>query len=159
MIATALLLMAVWVALARSLSPLTIAVGFVVAMTVLLAQRLLFPERFGAARRLLRHPVQLLTFLGILCVRLVQSTLHTCRVILFAREDGRLVALPSRARDPLAQLLLSHAITLTPSTISLLIDGDHHYVHWLQARGDKGDWTSIKESLERRLIRLLERTA
>ena len=67
-----------------------------------------------------------------------------------------MMALPLRVKDPLARFLLLNAITLTPSTISLLIEGDLLYIHWLQTAGERADWKTIKESLETRLVGLFE---
>jgi len=66
------------------------------------------------------------------------------------------MALPIRIEDSLAQFILLNSITLTPSTISLLVEDDLLYIHWLQAAGGHGDWREIKESLEARLHSLFE---
>ena len=68
-----------------------------------------------------------------------------------------MMALPIRITDPLARFLLLNSITLTPSTISLLIEDDLLYIHWLQPANGQGDWRAIKESLEDRLTQLFER--
>lgn len=66
------------------------------------------------------------------------------------------MALPVRVEDSLARFILLNSITLTPSTISLLVEGDLLYIHWLQPAAGHGDWREIKESLEARLQRLFE---
>jgi multisubunit Na+/H+ antiporter MnhE subunit len=91
-----------------------------------------------------------------LAKRFALSTLMTAWLILTGKEEGRMMALPLRVKDPLARFLLLNAITLTPSTISLLIEGDLLYIHWLQTAGGRADWRRIKESLETHLIHLFE---
>jgi len=44
---------------------------------------------------------------------------------------------------------------LTPSTISLLVEDDVVYLHWLQSRRGAGDWRTIKESIESRVLDLV----
>lgn len=154
MIPAVFLLMLVWVALARSFDPLRLAIGLLVSVVVILAQRLLFPSVDPFVRGLLRRPDRTLLFLAILAGRVAASTVYTARLILFRGEEGRVVALPIRVSHPTAQFLLLNAITLTPSTISLLVEGDLLYIHWLRAKNEKGDWQAIKESLERRVLAL-----
>jgi multisubunit Na+/H+ antiporter MnhE subunit len=150
-------LILLWLALTRDVSPIAVGAACVAAAVAFVAQRWLFPRTHSVTTRLLSHPGRLLTFLATLALRFVQSTLYTCRLILLGGEEGRIVALPSGLRDPLAQFMLSIAITLTPSTISLLIEDDLHYIHWLGAKRRNGDWRKIKDPLERRVARLVER--
>ena len=157
MTTTVIFLILCWFALTRTVSALALVFALAAAIVAMLAQRALFPESRPLLRRLLARPHHFVAFLGILAARLVQSTWYTSRVILFGREEGRIVALPSRLEDPMGQFILSHAITLTPSTISLLMEDRLHYIHWLAMAGETGDWRSIKESLEDRLARIFTR--
>jgi multisubunit Na+/H+ antiporter MnhE subunit len=151
-------LVLLWIALAGSLDPLSIGIGILIATGAALVQRHLFPAvHLHAATVLLRRPHQLAAFLATLAVRFVVSTARTCRLILFGKPEGLIVALPVRLRTPFAQFLLQNAITLLPSTISVLLEEDLLYIHWLQAKGQREDWQVIKEGLETRLEAALER--
>jgi multisubunit Na+/H+ antiporter MnhE subunit len=154
MLATAVVLLSIWFVLTRSLDPAVIAVGVVAVAIVCLALRVLSlrPDRLVVP--LLRHPVRAATYVAVLVGRFVESTTYTVRLILLGGEEGRIVALPLQLHDPIGQLVLLNSITLTPSTISLLVEGDLLYIHWLRAAHEKGDWQAIKESLERRLLLL-----
>ena len=152
MLATLLSLMVIWVLLTRRLDLPTLGVGLLVVAIVFLAQRILFRRHDRLAFTLLRHPWRSFRYLGILVWRFVISTGYTVRLILLGDEEGRIVAVPVRLRDPTGQLILLNSITLTPSTISLLIEGDLLYIHWLRARNAQGDWEAIKETLERELL-------
>lgn len=148
-------LMFVWFALARSTAPAVIAIGAASAIGVTLLQRLLFPRIHLPTISLVvtRFP-QLVAFGFVLIWRFIASTLYTCRLIVSRKAEGRIVALPVQIEDQFGRFVLLNSITLTPSTISLLLEGDTLYVHWLRAAGHTGDWQMIKESLERRLIRI-----
>jgi len=152
-------LLVVWIALTGSLDPVSLAVGSAVAAGAALIQRRLFPTVHAhALSRLLRRPHRFLAFLATLCARFAVSTARTCRLILFDTPEGMIVALPTRLRTPIAQFLLLQSITMIPSTISLLLEEDLLYIHWLQAAGRRGDWQGIKEALEARLLAAFEET-
>jgi len=151
MISGIVILSLVWVALSRRFDIQTVALGVGAALLALWIQRSLIPIHGHPAKHVLRHPVRLLLFAATLVRRFVLSTLLTARLILLGDEEGLLMALPIRVTNPFGQFLLLNSITLTPSTISLLVEGDLLYIHWLQSRGGGGDWRTIKESLERRI--------
>ena len=151
MVTGIVILSLVWVALSRRFDAQTVALGVGAALLALWAQRLLVPLHGRPAAHVFRHPFRLLLFVATLAQRFILSTLLTARLILFGNEEGLLMALPIRVTNPFGQFLLLNSITLTPSTISLLVEGDLLYIHWLQRRGGHGDWRTIKESLERRV--------
>ncbi|MFC2099744.1 Na+/H+ antiporter subunit E [Candidatus Bipolaricaulota bacterium] len=147
-------LMAVWIALTRRFDFASLAVGIAAATLVLLVQRALLPPHEHLTGELGRRPIRFLLFLLTLAVRFVSSTLFTSRLILFGGEEGRMMALPTRVKHPVGRFLLLNSITLTPSTISLLVEDDLLYIHWLERKAGRGDWRAIKESLERRVAEL-----
>jgi multisubunit Na+/H+ antiporter MnhE subunit len=151
MVSGIVVLSLVWVALSRRFDVQAVALGVGASLLALWLQRVLVPLRGRPALHALRHPLRLLRFFATLLRRFVLSTLLTARLILLGDEEGLLMALPIRVTHPFGQFLLLNSITLTPSTISLLVEGDLLYLHWLQRRGGRGDWRTIKESLERRV--------
>jgi len=157
MILSVLALLGCWLALSRGVDLPRLLAGGLAAAIVVLVQRRLFPSFASLPSLLLRRPHWLLAFLVVFVYRFVSSTLSTCRLILFGGEEGRIVALPTEIEHPIGQFILLNAITLTPSTISLLIEGDLLYIHWLKAKGSRGDWKAIKESLESRLYPFFSR--
>ncbi|MBE0634972.1 Na+/H+ antiporter subunit E [Candidatus Bipolaricaulota bacterium] len=146
----------VWLAITRTLSLLVMLAGLACSLAVVLFWRKLMPEIPASMSVLVRHPLRLIRFAWVLLVRFAHSTLRTSWIILKGKEEGRIMALPIRVTDPLARFILLNSITLTPSTISLLVEDDLLYIHWLQASGGQGDWREIKESLETRLQELFE---
>lgn len=152
-----LALMAVWIALTRRFDLLSLGIGLAAVAWVLLVQRALLPPHEHLTQEFGRRPIRLLLFLFTLAVRFVSSTLFTSRLVLFGGEEGRMMALPTRVEHPVGRFLLLNSITLTPSTISLLVEDDLLYIHWLERKGGRGDWRAIKESLERRVAELFPR--
>jgi len=154
MFGSLVVLIVVWAVLTRNYDPISLGVGAASAALVLSVRNALFPHVRPLIPAPVRRPISLIRFLLALAGRVVLSTVHTSLLILFGGEEGRVVALPIRVTGPFAQLLLLNAITLTPSTISLLIEGDLLYIHWLKPRRGTGDWRKIKETLEVRIAEL-----
>ena len=150
--ATSLALLAIWFLMGRRVDAPTLVVGLVAVGLACIAQRILFRCHDQLLSTVLLQPWRSLRYVGVLAWRFVISTGYTIRLILAGDEEGRIVALPLRLRHPIGQLLLLNSITLTPSTISLLIEGDLLYIHWLRARNAQGDWETIKETLERQML-------
>ena len=146
----------VWVAMTRTLAIPFVITGVISSVIVAVFWRAIMPEVPSSVRALVRRPLRLTRFVLVLVKRFVISTLHTTWLILKGGEEGRIMALPIRVEDALARFILLNSITLTPSTISLLIEEDLLYIHWLQAAGGHGDWREIKESFEIRLRSLFE---
>ncbi|UCF09423.1 MAG: Na+/H+ antiporter subunit E [Candidatus Bipolaricaulota bacterium] len=143
---------ALWLALARSADGYVLALGAVVVAATLLAVRRMVPADGGRRRSPWAAIAGTAAFAASLLVRFVTSTLLTSAMILFQREVGRVVIVPLRLRDPGRRFLLLNAITLTPSTISLLLEEDLLYVHWLLPHGRAADVRKVKDALERPLI-------
>ena len=152
-----LLLVLVWIALTQSVDVLTLSTGVVGAAGITLLQHHLFPSiHVPSLARVLSRVHLVFLFVAVLVWRFVSSTLYTCWIILTGREEGRIVALSVHIHDPIGQFILLNSITFTPSTISLLLEGETLYVHWLRTAGNRGDWRAIKESLERRIRPVFE---
>jgi len=150
------ILLLVWLALTRTLAFPFVIAGFLSSLLVAVFWRAIMPKVPTSIHKLLTRPVRLSRFVLTLTKRFVISTLHTTWLILRGGEEGRMMALPIRVEDSLARFILLNSITLTPSTISLLVEDDLLYIHWLQTSGGHGDWREIKESLEARLHSLFE---
>ena len=150
------ILMLIWLALTRTLAFPSVIAGFLSSLLVVVFWRTMMPGIPASIHKLLKRPVRLTRFVLTLAKRFVISTLHTTWLILRGGEEGRMMALPIHLKDTFARFILLNSITLTPSTISLLVEDDLLYIHWLQASGGHGDWEEIKESLEDRLHSLFE---
>jgi multisubunit Na+/H+ antiporter MnhE subunit len=156
MILGTLALFLVWLAMTRTLAIPYLIAGAISSVIVAVFWRAIMPEMPSSVHTLVRRPIRLARFVLVLAKRFVISTLHTTWLILKGGEEGRIMALPIQVKDALGRFILLNSITLTPSTISLLIEDDLLYIHWLQASGGHGDWREIKESFEVRLHSLFE---
>jgi len=147
MIGSLALLIIVWAVLVRRPDGASLGIGIASSAFALLMGGILFPHRR-------RFPLSFLRLLLSLAVRVTVSTVRTSCLIIFGGEEGRIIALPTRIAAPFGRLLLLNAITLTPSTISLLIDRDLLYIHWLGSREGKAVPSRIKEGIEAEIAAL-----
>ncbi|GAB4305468.1 MAG: Na+/H+ antiporter subunit E [Candidatus Bipolaricaulota bacterium] len=124
------LLWGMWVLLWRGASWPVLAVGGVFPLGILLGAvggrlRLEFPV--SAWWRL-----DLWAAFGLAVTALVvKAVARTGWAILIGRIQPGVIAIPIRVRSEMGQLLLLWAITVTPGTIALLVEGDIAYVHCL----------------------------
>jgi multicomponent Na+:H+ antiporter subunit E len=124
-----------WLLFTWSLTPRSLVLGLVHSVAVALITYKLFIEEDEAARR---SHIPRLHFLVIYVVVLVftmyVSSFQVLWQILRGRINPGVVHFRTRLRSDIARVALSNSITLTPGTISVLIDDDHLIVHWLDAR-------------------------
>jgi len=72
-----------------------------------------------------------LLLMGLVTARVVVAVITTTWAILTGRVRSGIVAMPVRLRSRMGRLLLLWAVTVTPGTIALLLEGDLLYVHTL----------------------------
>lgn len=124
------LLWGLWVLLWRRADPVVLVVGAafplaIVGATALGVLRFEFP--LAAWYRLDLW----LRFVALVVVLVAQGVARTGWAVLTGRSRSGIVAIPLRADSEMARLLLLWAITVTPGTIALLVEGDLVYVHCL----------------------------
>lgn len=42
-----------------------------------------------------------------------------------------IVAVKTKLKSPVGRMILANSITLTPGTLSVDVNGDHYYIHWI----------------------------
>ena len=75
-------------------------------------------------------------FIGYFLKALVRSNLDMARVVLSPALpiDPAIVKVRTGLTDPVARLLLANVITLTPGTLTVEMEGEWLFVHWVVAR-------------------------
>lgn len=131
-------LLLVWILLHGSLQWQVVVVGVVVAAII----ALLFS---GAAtplhgfRRTQAGLRAAFGYLGYFFVELVRANLKLAVIILSPSLPIRpgIVKVRTRLTNPVARLLLANSITLTPGTLSVALEGEWLYVHWVTVVSDE----------------------
>jgi len=148
------LLALLWAAVAGSVDPAHLVVGFVVGYAVLwLARPVLGPT--GYFSRLPRA----VGFAGFFVWELVLSNLRVAWDVLTpsARRRPGVVAVPLDAETDAEITLLANLVTLTPGSLSLDVSPDRRvlYVHGMFVDDPETFRREIKEGFERRVLELL----
>ncbi|MBX6323080.1 MAG: Na+/H+ antiporter subunit E [Rhodospirillaceae bacterium] len=133
-----LTLAALWMLLSFDHEPLLLALGL--ASTLLVAA---LTARMGLSDAE-GHPVHLLTgglrYWPWLLLEIAKSNLAVARSIIDPRLriSPRIVTVPTSQRTDLGRVVYANSITLTPGTVSILVDRDTITVHALTVEGAEG---------------------
>ena len=138
-------LFVVWVLLNGTLAPATLGVGLLAAGLIVL----LFSESLSVLsgwRAVPKSFTATAGFAGFFLKELVKANLQMAALVLNPALPIRPAIVRARTglTDPVARLLLANAITLTPGTLSVDIDGEWLHVHWVVAKGTDSE-TATRE--------------
>ena len=153
--AVSLVLVAVWLLLQQSLAPAHLLSGAVLA---LLLPRLLHGFIGDSVHP--RSPRAMLHLLGIVIWDIVMSNITVARIVLnpASRPQPAWVEVPLEAEHPTAIALLAAIITMTPGTVSCVIDERRNsiLVHALDCSDAAEMAAQIKQRYERPLRRIFD---
>lgn len=148
------LLALAWIALTGTVTPVNLAIGFVVGFGLLwLTQRLMRPSNY------FRKVPQVIGFVLFFLWELLQANLRMLVIVLSPRPAIRpaVVAIPLDIRSNAEITLLANLISLTPGTLYLDVSQDRCVmcVHTMHV-DDLDDFRrSIKDGFERRVMEVL----
>ena len=130
MVAKFILLFLVWIGLTNSLETEELIVGAVVAFVV--AKFFTKDEKLNLIKLLIKYIKFAPTFIK----NLVQSNIEVAKIVLTPKMpiNTGIVELKTTLTNEQDKLLLANAITLTPGTITLELEGDSLYVHVLNLK-------------------------
>ncbi len=146
-----------WLLFTWSLAPGSVVLGLVHAVAIALLTYPIFIEEDEAARRSHLPRVELLgIYLVVLVFNMYVASFKVLWQILRGRINPGVTHFRTRLRTDVARVVLTSSITLTPGTITLLLDDDHLIVHWLDARTRHSKYASklIAGPYERLLRRI-----
>ena len=124
-----------WILFTWSLAVDDLLLGLMQSAIVALFLWPVFIEEHEVVRRSLAPRAQfLLVYLGLLIFQMYVASFRVLWQILRGRIDPGVVHFRTRLRTDIARVALTNSITLTPGTITLLLQDDHLIVHWLDAR-------------------------
>jgi multicomponent Na+:H+ antiporter subunit E len=124
-----------WILFTWSLAPASVLLGLVHSIMIALLTFPIFVEEHEAARRSHLPRIELLgVYLVVLVFNMYVASFRVLWHILRGRINPGVTHFRTRLRTDIARVALTSSITLTPGTITLLLDDDHLIVHWLDAR-------------------------
>ena len=81
------------------------------------------------------RPLGWLKFFSILIWEIAKSTFWTCYLIVTGGVSGEIVAYDTKLESGYGRLFLINSITLTPTTIGILSEGNLVYIHHINLEG------------------------
>ena len=129
-----------WMLFAGSLDSQEALVGLAVAGAVaMMTRRAVFGGGLG-----LFHPERLgwlIAYIPYLFIAIVKANLQVARIVIDPALPIRpgIVRVKTRLTSPVGRMVLANSITLTPGTLSVDIDGDTLFVHWINVESDDLD--------------------
>ena len=121
-----------WVLLNGSLAGDVLLVGLIAAFLI----TLLFRNSLAVVSELRMTPRALIAAVGYVLFfarELVKSNLNLARIVLSPSLplNPGIVKVRTRLKSRMGRLLLANSITLTPGTLTVDIDGEWLYIHWV----------------------------
>lgn len=126
-----LTLFVTWLILNASLATEILFSGVMIALVLTLAFRSL-----GAWEQIRWNPRVLLAYLlymGVFLRELLKANLNVAGIVFSPRlviEPG-IVEITTRLQSPVGRMVLANSITLTPGTLTVDIQGDRLFIHWI----------------------------
>lgn len=123
-----------WVLLSGSLAPSTLGVGVLVAAVIawLMPGAMSFFTDFRFSGQAVQAAI---AYFGYFLLALVKANLRVAGLVLSPALpiNPGFVKVHTRLKSPMGRLLLANSITLTPGTLTVEIEGEWLYVHWVTA--------------------------
>lgn len=146
-----------WLVISASLAPLDLALGLVLSVALgYWSARFLWGGHVPGLSA--RQHVALARFLAGFSLDVLRAAAHVARIVLDPRLPihPRLVVCRTGLRTPLARFAFAQAITLTPGTLTVDMDGGAFLVHCLD---EASSAKLVDGELERQIAAVFERDA
>jgi multicomponent Na+:H+ antiporter subunit E len=126
-----------WVLLTWSLNLQDLMAGIVVASVVTILTRKLFPDDFINLMKPIRFVFALL-YIPYLVYYILLANLDVAYRVLNPNLPIRpgIIKVKTSLKNEFAKTILANSVTLTPGTLTVDVDGDNFYVHWINVSSD-----------------------
>jgi multicomponent Na+:H+ antiporter subunit E len=128
----ATILIVMWLILAQPLTVQEVLTGILVALVISILP-LPGADVYGELHVLPRRVAAGLAYVAVFLWAVIRSNLDVAFRVLNPRLpiNPGIVRVKTRLKSRLGRLLLANSITLTPGTISVAIEGEDIYIHWI----------------------------
>lgn len=134
-ILTFLFLMLFWLVLTLNFQITSILIGMGTSFLIsLLTYNFFIQDDEGINSRFIRTIFYLFLYIFVLLYEMFLASLDMLYRIITVDINPEIVMVKSSIKSDLGILLLANSITLTPGTITVDIEGEYIYTHWLYAR-------------------------
>lgn len=150
-----LVMMIFWVLINNTFDPLVLGVGAGLALVL----SLLFCTQCNIFRELKMTPkafIYTLVYLLVFAWELLKSNLDVARRVLSPGLpiNSGIVEVKTKLTSPMGRMILANSITLTPGTLTVDIESDSLYIHWIDVKSD--DINAATDAIVRKFEKYLE---
>lgn len=132
---TFILLILFWFILTLNFQMLSIIVGIIISLFVsLLSYPFFIQSNEGIRDRSIKAVWYLAVYVFVLLYEMFLASFDVIYRVFTMEIGPEIVMIKTDIRSDLGIMLLANSITLTPGTITVDIEGEYLYVHWLYAR-------------------------
>ena len=87
----------------------------------------------SGVKNIRRIGILLFWYLPVFTWEMIKANLHVASIVLNPKMpiNPGIVKIKTNLKSPVARVWLANSITLTPGTLSLDIDGQYLYIHWI----------------------------
>jgi multicomponent Na+:H+ antiporter subunit E len=149
--------MAIWMLLIWSLEPPDLIAGAIVALIL----SLLFNNLFEGELLKLLNPIKLfwaILYIPVFFVHMVIANFDVAYRVLNPNLPIKpgIVKVKTRLKSDLGKTVLANSITLTPGTLTVDINGEYLYIHWINVESQdmEGATHKIVDKFEKYLVRI-----
>jgi multicomponent Na+:H+ antiporter subunit E len=154
-----IVIFSMWLLLTWSVKPQDFMAGLVVALFVTILTRKLFPDDFLKLLNPGRFVLGVL-YIPYLIFYILLANLDVAYRVLnpYLPINPGIVKVKTNLKNEFAKTILANSITLTPGTLTVEVDGDDFYVHWINVSSDNPEIQKeiILGRFERMLGRIFE---
>lgn len=135
LVLTFFVLMSFWLVLSLNLQPASVFIGALFSFLVAsLSYDLFVKPDEGIRGRVVRTIWLLLVYAFVLIYEMFLASVDVVYRVITMNINPEVVMIKTDIKSDLGIVLLANSITLTPGTVTIDIEDDHLYVHWLYAR-------------------------
>ncbi len=126
----------VWVLITWSVQVQELLTGAAITLVLALLMRSLYPLLSGIKPGV-RPLLFMVAYVFIFIWQLILANLDVAKRVLSPRRpiNPGIVKVKTKLKSPLAKMMLTSSITLTPGTLSLDVQGDDIFIHWIDVKG------------------------
>ena len=150
-------LLIVWLLFTFSLDPFSLLLGVVFSFTISLATYDLFIAKEEKIQQGKFPNFQyFFAYIFVLLFEIYRGSLFVVYSVITMRINPGIVKIRTRLKSKFAQALLANSITLTPGTVTVDMQNDYLFVHWLNVKTLNAHRAAkmIKGSFEAQLKRI-----
>lgn len=149
------LLFIVWLGLTNSLDPQELLAGLLASIVIVW---LTIPKPRAGEHTRPWSLLALLAYLPVFLENLVLSNIDVASRVLSPRLpiNPGIVRVRTKLTAPYQRLILANSITLTPGTVTLEMDGEDMYIHWIDVKSPDPESAGqvIKDEMEAAIARI-----